>query len=277
MLFMFFSLFFVFFTNQTSNQELKPITRTQTKQPRSQTHHKNTNPTTKNSNHKNTNQELTHHKNTNPATKHSNHKSTNPATKNLNHKNTNQELTHHKNTNLATRNSNHKSTNLAPKNSNPYQKNTYTSSYSGRISILSQPIHQTQPNKKSKDSSWLFVSHDPTDPDSVISLLFPNSPTRFKPEPESELVLRFKPFIVVVVCKDLASAQLLVSTARSAGFRELDTTNVNNKHLIITIRCSIRLEVPLGTIEFVMVSPEFVQYLIRVANEKMEETEKERI
>ena len=26
-----------------------------------------------------------------------------------------------------------------------------------------------------------------------------------------------------------------------------------------------------------MVSPEFVQYLIRVANEKMEETEKERI
>ena len=53
MLFMFFSLFF---TNQTQ-------------QPRTQTHHKNTNPATKNSNHKKTNQELTHHKNTNPATK----------------------------------------------------------------------------------------------------------------------------------------------------------------------------------------------------------------
>ena len=53
MLFVFFSLFF---TNQTQ-------------QPRTQTHHKNTNPATKNSNHKKTNQELTHHKNTNPATK----------------------------------------------------------------------------------------------------------------------------------------------------------------------------------------------------------------
>ncbi|KAL4628383.1 hypothetical protein ACB092_05G234400 [Castanea dentata] len=145
-----------------------------------------------------------------------------------------------------------------------------TSSCSGRISILSQPIHQTQPNKKSKGGSWLFVSHDPADPDSLISLLFPDSPTRSQPQPESELVLRFEPLIVAVECKDLASAQSLVSTARSTGFRESGITSANNKRVIVAIRCSIRLEVPLGTTESVMVSPEFVRYLVRVANEKME-------
>ncbi|XP_023892351.1 tRNA wybutosine-synthesizing protein 2/3/4-like [Quercus suber] len=145
-----------------------------------------------------------------------------------------------------------------------------TSSCSGRISILSQPIHQTQPNKKSKGGSWLFVSQDPADPDSVISLLFLDSPTRSEPEPESELVLRFEPLIVAMECKDLASAQSLVSTARSVGFRESNITNANNKHVIVAIRCSIRLEVLLGTTEFVW-------YLVHVANEKMEETEKERI
>ena len=71
-------------------------------------------------------------------------------------------------------------------------------------------------------------------------------------------------------CKDLASAQSLVSTARSAGFRESGITNANNKRVIVAIHCSIRLEVPLGTTESVMVSPEFVRYLVRVANEKME-------
>nr|POF11372.1 trna wybutosine-synthesizing protein 2/3/4 [Quercus suber] len=60
-------------------------------------------------------------------------------------------------------------------------------------------------------------------------------------------------------CKDLASAQSLVSTARSAGFRESDITNANNKRVIVAIRCSIRLEVPLGTTESVMVSLEFVR------------------
>ena len=72
-------MLFMFFTNQTQ-------------QPRTQTHHRNTNPATKNSNHKNTNQELTHHKNTYPATK--------------------------------TQSQQHKPSYQEGKNSNPYQKNT---------------------------------------------------------------------------------------------------------------------------------------------------------
>ena len=39
MFFMFFNLFFMFFLNQTQQQELKPITRTQTQQEKTQIQH----------------------------------------------------------------------------------------------------------------------------------------------------------------------------------------------------------------------------------------------
>ena len=115
------------------------------------------------------------------------------------------------------------------------------------------------------------------DPELVISLLFPDSPTRSEPESESEIVLHFEPLIVVVECKDLASTQSLVSTVGSTKFKEFGITNANNKRVIIEICCSIQLEVLLGTTEFIMVSLEFVRYLVCMANEKMEKTEKERI
>nr|POF15837.1 trna wybutosine-synthesizing protein 2/3/4 [Quercus suber] len=108
------------------------------------------------------------------------------------------------------------------------------------------PTHTPNPTQQ-KIQRWLLALRPPRPGDSVISLLFPDSPTHFEPEPESKLVLRFEPLIVAVECKDLASAQSLVSTARSAGFRESDITNANNKRVIVAIRCSIRLEVPLGT------------------------------
>ncbi|OAY64175.1 tRNA wybutosine-synthesizing protein 2/3/4 [Ananas comosus] len=66
-----------------------------------------------------------------------------------------------------------------------------TSSCSGRISILSHPIPNPNPNpnpdpdgakekttKKKKTKAggggWVFVSHDPADPDAVVDILFTN-------------------------------------------------------------------------------------------------------
>ncbi|KAL0305933.1 UNVERIFIED_CONTAM: tRNA wybutosine-synthesizing protein 2/3/4 [Sesamum radiatum] len=53
----------------------------------------------------------------------------------------------------------------------------------------------------------------------------------------------------------MLAAQSLVSLAISCGFRESGITSVS-KRVIIAIRCSIRLEVPLGDIKRLMVSPE---------------------
>lgn len=82
-------------------------------------------------------------------------------------------------------------------------------------------------------------------------------------------MFRFEPLIIAVECKDIEAAQFLVSLAISSGFRESGITSVN-KRVIIAIRCSIRLEVPLGDTEKIMVSPEYVKYLVELANEKME-------
>lgn len=78
---------------------------------------------------------------------------------------------------------------------------------------------------------------------------------------------------MAVECRDLASAQALVSTAISCGFRESGMTSIQ-KRIMVAIRCSIRLEVPLGQIGLIMISPEYVRYLVRIANDKMEENRK---
>ncbi|XP_057415045.1 tRNA wybutosine-synthesizing protein 2/3/4 [Lotus japonicus] len=149
-----------------------------------------------------------------------------------------------------------------------------TSSCSGRISILSQPLLSPlspSPKKKARGGSWLLVSHEPADPDAVAALLFP-TPT-LSESTQSELVFRFEPLIIAVECRDLASAHSLVSLAISSGFRESGITNAN-KRVIIAIRCSIRMEVPLGDTHNLMVTPEYVRYLVRVANDKMEANRK---
>ncbi|KAL0712036.1 hypothetical protein Bca4012_019014 [Brassica carinata] len=148
-----------------------------------------------------------------------------------------------------------------------------TSSCSGRISILSQPKPQSanpSTKKKARGGSWLYITHDPADPESVLHLLFPPEPTQIIDHPTSELVFRFEPLIIAVECKDVCSAQFLVATAISAGFRESGITCCGEgKRVIIAIRCSIRMEVPLGDTEKVMVSREYVRFLVDVANEKM--------
>ncbi|XP_027332177.1 tRNA wybutosine-synthesizing protein 2/3/4 isoform X2 [Abrus precatorius] len=147
-----------------------------------------------------------------------------------------------------------------------------TSSCSGRISILSQPLSTSpNPKKKARGGSWLFVSHNPADPDSVLSLLFPFESTHSSLV--SELVFRFEPLIIALECRDLSSALSLLSLAISCGFRESGITNAN-KRVIIAIRCSIRLEVPLGDTRELMVTPEYVRYLVQVANDKMEANRK---
>ncbi|XP_010538959.1 PREDICTED: tRNA wybutosine-synthesizing protein 2/3/4 isoform X2 [Tarenaya hassleriana] len=153
-----------------------------------------------------------------------------------------------------------------------------TSSCSGRISILSQPKSplNSSTKKKAAGGSWVFITHDRADPDSVLPLLFPTQSTRVdRLHQTSELVFRFEPLIIAVECKDLCSAQFLVSTAIAAGFRESGITSCGDgKRVIIAIRCSIRMEVPLGDTHKLMVSPEYVRFLVDIANEKMEANRK---
>ncbi|EPS57898.1 hypothetical protein M569_16919 [Genlisea aurea] len=149
-----------------------------------------------------------------------------------------------------------------------------TSSCSGRISILSQDAASpSTAKKKSGGGFWLFVSHEPVQPQALSNLLFPPPGKQHSvgsaPISGGILVFRFEPLIIAAECETLGAAQRLVSLAVSCGFRESGITSTK-KRVIVAIRCSIRLEVPLGTGERLMVSPEFLEYLVQVANEKME-------
>lgn len=151
-----------------------------------------------------------------------------------------------------------------------------TSSCSGRISILSTPAATTSVKKKAKGGNWVFITHEPADPNSVQNLIFPPNSTTDSTQSDNHenLVFRFEPLIIAVECKDVLSAQKLVSLAISCGFRESGITNVNSKRVIVAIRCSIRLEVPLGDTHKIMVSKEYLNYLVGIANEKMEANRK---
>ncbi|KAK9681559.1 hypothetical protein RND81_10G010900 [Saponaria officinalis] len=144
-----------------------------------------------------------------------------------------------------------------------------TSSCSGRISIFSHPPGTP------KGGSWAFISHEPADPTTLLHLLFPpeppSGPTRAEStQPESaELLFRFEPMILAVECWDVGSAHFLVSLAISCGFRESGITSVGGKRVIVAIRCSIRLEVPLGCVGEVLVSREYLRFLVGIANDKM--------
>ncbi|CAA6674851.1 unnamed protein product [Spirodela intermedia] len=127
--------------------------------------------------------------------------------------------------------------------------------------------------KKAGGGSWLLVSHDPVEPEAVVDLLFRSGAADSRGT-GSALVFRFEPFILAVECKDATSAQSLVSTAIASGFRESGITNLHRR-IMVAIRSSIRLEVPLGCIGEIMVSPEYVLHLVEIANEKMKENRRE--
>ncbi|KAK1304759.1 tRNA wybutosine-synthesizing protein 2/3/4 [Acorus calamus] len=153
-----------------------------------------------------------------------------------------------------------------------------TSSCSGRISILSQPpsdssagggggdVGKEKKKKKAGGGGWVFVSHDPADPGSVVEILFNSGGGE---SAGHDLVFRFEPLIVAVECVDAAAAQSLVSTAISCGFRDSGVTSMQRR-VMVAIRCSIRMEVPLGEMGHVVVSPEYVRFLVDIANKKME-------
>lgn len=107
-----------------------------------------------------------------------------------------------------------------------------TSSCSGRISILAHPgdaaakrgveenstVKGSKKKKKAGGGGWVFVSHDPAEPEAIVDILFRRRPEEGREE--ENLVFRFEPLIVAVECRNVAAAHALVSAAISCGFRE---------------------------------------------------------
>ncbi|XP_051481708.1 tRNA wybutosine-synthesizing protein 3 homolog isoform X2 [Apus apus] len=117
-----------------------------------------------------------------------------------------------------------------------------TSSCSGRLVLAQGRAADADSSRaRRKSCSWLLVRHEPCSREDVMTAL---------EKATGDVVFKFEPFVLHVLCQELQDAQLLA------------------------VRSTHCLEVPLSHKGKLMVSEEYIEFLIHVANQKMEENMK---
>ncbi|KFV76138.1 tRNA wybutosine-synthesizing protein 3, partial [Dryobates pubescens] len=86
-----------------------------------------------------------------------------------------------------------------------------------------------------------------------------------------DVVLKFEPFVLHVLCQELQDAQLLHSVAINSGFRNSGITVGRGGKVMMAVRSTHCLEVPLTHQGKLLVSEEYIEFLVHIANGKMEE------
>ncbi|XP_057712407.1 tRNA wybutosine-synthesizing protein 3 homolog isoform X2 [Corythoichthys intestinalis] len=138
-----------------------------------------------------------------------------------------------------------------------------TSSCSGRITVMETASESCVVQKK--NLTWLFVSHQKCKFDDVMTALANSC---------GNAVLKFEPFVLHVQCRTLENAQLLLSGAVQSGFRNSGITLGKTGKIMMAVRCTHGLEVPLSKQGSLLVSQEYIQFLIEIANQKLEENQR---
>ncbi|XP_070123589.1 tRNA wybutosine-synthesizing protein 3 homolog isoform X2 [Equus przewalskii] len=90
----------------------------------------------------------------------------------------------------------------------------------------------------------------------------------------SDAILKFEPFILHVQCRQLQDAQILHSVAIDSGFRNSGITVGKRGKTMLAVRSTHGLEVPLSHKGQLMVTEEYIDFLLKIANQKMEENKK---
>ncbi|XP_066507923.1 tRNA wybutosine-synthesizing protein 3 homolog [Hoplias malabaricus] len=135
-----------------------------------------------------------------------------------------------------------------------------TSSCSGRI-ILIDGVSECVDVQK-QNCSWLFVTHEKFKKEDMLAALEKSL---------GDAVLKFEPCVLHVQCRQLEDAQLLHSVAINSGFRNSGVTVGKKGKVITAVRSTHCLEVPLSQKGQVLVSEEYIDFLVGVANNKMAE------
>lgn len=148
-----------------------------------------------------------------------------------------------------------------------------TSSCSGRVSVfLEGNKSETQIGAKGNEGNWLFVTHDPRDLDQWYDLVnFKYQPAKTMEGATRYILYKFEPLILHVKCRDLATANLLFSTAMSCGFRE---TGIGSNN-IVGIRILIKLDIPIGYLDgekyVSMVLKEYLEVITKLSHDRFTE------
>ncbi|XP_064595356.1 tRNA wybutosine-synthesizing protein 3 homolog [Liolophura sinensis] len=135
-----------------------------------------------------------------------------------------------------------------------------TSSCSGRIIILEQSTSSKAPTKRG--CKWHYTSHNKSSAKDVMDSLQCC---------EEDLVFKFEPFIMHIQCRSLPDAQAMHSAAVASGFRNSGITISSKGKTMMALRSSHGLEVPLSHNGQLLVSEQYITFLVDIANQKMEE------
>ncbi|XP_066481817.1 tRNA wybutosine-synthesizing protein 3 homolog [Tiliqua scincoides] len=144
-----------------------------------------------------------------------------------------------------------------------------TSSCSGRVVVLEQPPAPSEATSgfeiQKQNCTWLMVTHQTCTTEDVLSAL---------QRATDDAIFKFEPFVLHVQCQELQDAQLLHTVAMEAGFRNSGITVGRKGKIMMAVRSTHCLEVPLSQKGKLMVSEEYVDFVVQVANQKMEENQK---
>ncbi|XP_026169244.1 tRNA wybutosine-synthesizing protein 3 homolog [Mastacembelus armatus] len=135
-----------------------------------------------------------------------------------------------------------------------------TSSCSGRIILIDAATENSDVQKQ--NCTWLFVSHQKCTLDDLIHGLTKSI---------GDAVLKFEPFVLHVQCRKLEDAQLMHSVAINSGFRNSGLTVGKTEKIMMAVRSTHGLEVPLSHEGRLLVGHEYIHFLTQIANQKMEE------
>ncbi|RWS10332.1 CD109 antigen-like protein, partial [Dinothrombium tinctorium] len=102
---------------------------------------------------------------------------------------------------------------------------------------------------------------------SNTKLLFPNALENHG----DNAVLLFEPFILHVCCDSLQMSQSLLHTALESGFRNSGITISKRNRIMVAVRSTHSLQVPLSLDGKLLVSNEYIEFVINQANEQLKE------
>lgn len=132
-----------------------------------------------------------------------------------------------------------------------------TSSCSGRIILFENESESL----KKKGCKWLHVSHETVDVKDIVNAL---------ENITEEAVFKFEPMVMHVQCDSISAAQQMHQVAVAAGFRNSGITVGNKGKIMMAVRSTHGLEAPLSVGGKLLVTHEYVSYLVESANKKME-------
>eukprot|EP00040_Diaphanoeca_grandis_P005342 m.32447 g.32447 ORF g.32447 m.32447 type:complete len:384 (-) comp16645_c0_seq1:47-1198(-) len=134
-----------------------------------------------------------------------------------------------------------------------------TSSCSGRVAVFSE-----SPDHKKSEGSWIFVSHNLVSAEDEQTLITDVVKAALT---SSSMYYKYEPIILHISCRNLHEGKRLMKVVLSCGFK--NSGMLVGKHIMVAVRSTLKLDVPIALDSKLMVSTEYLSMLVKLSNEKM--------